>query len=200
MTEFNPAAEAEKIAAQAKADLEKAGTEIKTEAETIKTDVTGDVAKALSEVKPAETTVLTDVTTIKTDAATGTTTAADALKTAQAGVAQGFAAAKTDTATAIADAHSAAEAEALKAKTPPPLPAGSILGDAAKPAPAPAKPAVLVTNTAMIEAAITSIKSAQQSIAGCGNVNSDLALAAMSCVKAIEWLNKALSAAAAPKA
>jgi hypothetical protein len=92
----------------------------------------------------------------------------------------------------------AAEAEALKAKTPPPMPSGSILGDAAKPA-TPAKP---VTNVTMIEAAITSVTAAQTSIAGCGNVTSNTALAGASCVKALEWLNKELVAAnaAAPKA
>jgi hypothetical protein len=93
----------------------------------------------------------------------------------------------------------AAEAEALKAKTPP-LPSGSILGDAATP-PAPAKPAALVLNSDAVMSAINSIQTAQKSIASAGIVTSDLSLANASCTKAIEWLNKALAAnAAAPKA
>jgi hypothetical protein len=94
----------------------------------------------------------------------------------------------------------AAEAEALKAKTPPPMPAGSITPDPLKPATTlGTKP---VTNVASIEAAITSVTAAQKSIAGCGNVTSNTALASSSCVKALEWLNKELVAAqaAAPKA
>lgn len=116
MTEFNPAAEAEKIAAQITADAEAAGATVKTDVEAIKTDIENDVEKVEGAVKPAETVAQTDVAEIKTDAGTvetvvkaDTTTAADAIKTAQAGVQAGVATVKTDTEVAVGNAHSATE-------------------------------------------------------------------------------------------
>jgi hypothetical protein len=95
MSEFNPAAEAERLAAEAA----KAGATIKTDAETIVTDVETDAEKVVAEVKPTETTVETDV---KANA----TTVVDALKTAQTGLQQGVAAAKVE---ALCDVDVAAQ-------------------------------------------------------------------------------------------
>jgi flagellar motor switch/type III secretory pathway protein FliN len=95
MSEFNPVAEAERLAAEAA----KAGATIKTDAETIVTDVETDAEKVVAEVKPTETTVETDV---KANA----TTVVDALKTAQTGLQQGVAAAKVE---ALCDVDVAAQ-------------------------------------------------------------------------------------------
>jgi hypothetical protein len=106
----------------------------------------------------------------------------------------------------------AVEAEALKAKTPPPLPSGSILGGSAAPHPAPplgvtadqAKNAatVLVTNPASVQTALDAIAAAETAIKGAGNVTGDLSLAMTGCATATKWLNAALAKAnaAAPKA
>jgi hypothetical protein len=117
MTEFNPAAEAERLAKLALAEGEQIGDVLKTDAGDVETDVKSEVEKVAAEVEPAKTAAQTDVVAAKTDAGTvetvvkaDTTTAVDAIKTAQAGVQAGVAAAKTDTATAIEQAHTATEA------------------------------------------------------------------------------------------
>jgi hypothetical protein len=94
----------------------------------------------------------------------------------------------------------AAEAEALKAKTPPPLPAGSILGVTAAQA-ANAAP-VRTINPANIASAIASIEAAQKSISTAGDVTGDTALASSGCATALKYLNILAGklAAAAPKA
>jgi hypothetical protein len=93
-----------------------------------------------------------------------------------------------------------AEAKALAAKTPPPLPSGSILGVTAAQA-ANAAP-VRVVDPAKVAAAIASIKAAQESINTAGDVTGDLALALTGCTTALKWLNVAATkaAAATPKA
>jgi hypothetical protein len=103
MTEFNPAAEAERLAKLAVAEGAQIGDILKTDAGTVETDVKDDVEKVVAEVDPAKTVAQTDVAAIKTDAGTvetvvkaDTTTAVDAIKTAQAGVQAGVAAAKTE--------------------------------------------------------------------------------------------------------
>jgi hypothetical protein len=105
----------------------------------------------------------------------------------------------------------AAEADMiLKAKTPPPLPSGSILGgaaphaapekipggDAANPSAAQAS-RTLVTNPAAVTAALASIEAAVTSIKTAGNVTGDLSLALSGCATATKWLNAALASAAA---
>jgi hypothetical protein len=47
MTEFNPAAEADKLVQRAIADAAKAGATIETDVEGIKTDITGEAEKVL---------------------------------------------------------------------------------------------------------------------------------------------------------
>jgi 3'-5' exonuclease len=96
MTETNPAAEADKIVQQAIADAAKAGTTIKADAETIKTDIENDVDKVAADVKPAEAVAKTDARTVETEVRAGATTAAAAIQTAQAGVQAGVATTKAE--------------------------------------------------------------------------------------------------------
>jgi hypothetical protein len=86
MTEFNPAAEAERLAAQAAADLAKAGTTIEGDVEAIKTDLTGDAEKALA----AKIALVAQGNKEALAAAAIKNTAAAAIRDSQAGVQQGF--------------------------------------------------------------------------------------------------------------
>jgi hypothetical protein len=93
----------------------------------------------------------------------------------------------------------AAEAEILKAKTPPPLPSGSILGVTAEDAKNAAP--VRSLSAANIAAAIASVEAAQKSISTAGDVTGDTALATSGCATALKYLNiAAAKIAAAPKA
>jgi hypothetical protein len=83
MTELNPAAEAERLAKLAVAEGAQIGDFLKTDAESIKTDLTGDVEKVAAEVKPVETVAKTDADTVETDVKTDTTTAAAAIRPAR---------------------------------------------------------------------------------------------------------------------
>jgi hypothetical protein len=96
MTELNPAAEAERLAKLAVAEGAKIGDVLKTDAEDIKTDLTGDVAKVLGDAAIVQTHTITGITGAVDAIKAGTTTAAATIQDTQAGAQAGVATAKTE--------------------------------------------------------------------------------------------------------
>jgi hypothetical protein len=89
MTEFNPAAEADKLVQQALADSDAARTTLKTDASTMEADVKNDVEKAVGDVKPAEATIQTDAAAVKVDATADVAAAKTEVTTVETTVAVG---------------------------------------------------------------------------------------------------------------